>query len=246
MPFIQRFAEAAKVGFKGVEFLFPYAHSPDELAECAQKNGLEVVLHNLPAGDFAGGERGVALDPKRQGEFQEGVGQAVVYAKALGCKQLNCLVGLRDAALSEATMQKTLVDNLRFAAEILDTEGIRLLVEPLNSQDVPHFYLVHSQDALDVFDAVGHPNVYLQYDIYHMQIIEGNLARTIQNHLPRIAHMQLADNPGRHEPGTGEIHYPRLFEMIDTMGYTGWIGCEYLPQKTTLASLTWAKPYLTR
>lgn len=244
VAFPDRFAKAAAAGFKGVEFLFPYDFPAAQLAGLLQQHGLTLVLHNLPAGDFAGGERGIAVLPDRVGEFQAGVGRAIEYAKALGCKQLNCLVGKTPAGVPADTVQRTLLDNLRFAAAALDKEGIRLLVEPLNAQDVPGFHLVHTRDALAVFDAVGHPNVWLQYDIFHMQIMEGNLTRTIRDHLPRIAHLQLADNPGRHEPGTGEIHYPNLLRFIDEAGYTGWIGCEYVPAAGTEAGLGWSKTYL--
>jgi hydroxypyruvate isomerase len=172
------------------------------------------------------------------------VGRAIEYAKALGCPQLNCLVGITPAGVAPDKVHATLVDNLRFAAGALARENLRLLVEPLNSQDVAGFHLVHSADALALFDQVGHPNLWLQYDIYHMQIMEGNLTRTIRDHLPRIAHLQLADNPGRHEPGSGEIHYPNLLRFIDEAGYTGWIGCEYVPAGRTEDGLAWAKPYL--
>ena len=244
VDFMERFAKAAAAGFKGVEYLFPYPFEKEALAEQLQKHNLEQVLHNLPAGDFANGERGIAVMPDRVGEFQEGVGKAIEYAKALGCKMLNCLVGITPAGVDAGTVQKTLVDNLSFAAKALDAEGIRLLVEPLNSQDVAGFHLVHTKDALNLFDAVGHSNVWLQYDIYHMQIMEGNLARTMKDNLGRIAHMQLADNPGRHEPGTGEINYPVLFRLIDEMGYKGWIGLEYVPAGETDAGMAWAAPYL--
>ncbi len=244
VDFLQRFGKAAAAGFKGVEFLFPYDYPAAQLAELLAKHKLTLVLHNLPVGNWGAGERGVAVLPDRVGEFQTGVGRAIEYAKALGCPQLNCLVGKTPAGVKPDTVRKTLVENLHFAAAALAKEKIRLLVEPLNSQDMPGFHLVHAQDALALFDEAGHPNLWLQYDIYHMQIMEGNLTRTIRDHLPRIAHMQLADNPGRHEPGTGEIHYPNLLRFIDEAGYTGWIGCEYNPAAGTEAGLGWAKPYL--
>jgi hydroxypyruvate isomerase len=244
VDFLQRFGKAAAAGFKAVEFLFPYDYPAAQLAELLGRHKLALVLHNLPAGNWGAGERGIAVLPDRVGEFQAGVGRAIEYAKALGCPQLNCLVGKTPAGVPAGTVHKTLLDNLRFAAAALARENIRLLVEPLNAQDVPGFHLVHSRDALKLFDEVGHANLWLQYDIYHMQIMEGNLTRSIRDHLPRIAHMQLADNPGRHEPGTGEIHYPNLFRFIDEAGYAGWIGCEYVPAKGTEAGLGWSKPYL--
>ena len=227
-----------------MEFLFPYDYPAAQLAELLAQHRLTQVLHNLPAGNWGAGERGLAVLPDRVAEFQQGVGRGIEYAKALGCRQLNCLVGKTPAGVPAERVRRTLVENLRFAAAALARERIRLLVEPLNSQDVPGFHLVHSADALALFEEVGHENVWLQYDIYHMQIMEGHLTHTLRTHLPRIAHLQLADNPGRHEPGTGEIHYPNLLRFIDEAGYSGWIGCEYNPAHGTEAGLGWAKPYL--
>jgi hydroxypyruvate isomerase len=239
-----RIGKAAAAGFKAVEVQFPYELPAAQWAEELQRHKLQMVLHNLPAGNWGAGERGIAVLPERVAEFQAGVGRAIEYAKALGCSQLNCAVGKTPAGVPADKVQRTLVDNLRFAAEALAKEQIRLLVEPLNSQDIPGFHLVHSRDALAVFAEVKHPNIWLQYDIYHMQVMEGNLTRTLRDNLPRISHMQLADNPGRHEPGTGEIHFPNLLRFIDETGYTGWIGCEYVPANGTEAGLGWAKPYL--
>ncbi len=244
VEFLDRFERAANSGFKGVEFLFPYAYTKEEIAERLQKHGLEQVLHNLPVGVWDAGERGIAVLPDRVGEFQDGVGKAIEYAKALNCRQLNCLVGKTPQGLSRDKIDGTLVDNLKFAAGALEQEGIRLLVEPLNSQDIPGFHIVHSADALRIFEMVNHGNVWLQYDIYHMQIMEGNLTKTVRENIDRIAHMQLADNPGRNEPGTGEINYTNLFRFIDEAGYDGWIGCEYKPAGVTEAGLGWIEPYL--
>jgi hydroxypyruvate isomerase len=244
VDFLERFEKAARAGFKGVEFLFPYEYPAAQLAGLLAQHKLTQVLHNLPAGNWGAGERGIAVLPDRVGEFQAGVGRAIEYAKALGCPQLNCLVGKTPAGVPADTVRATLVANLRFAAKALAKERIRLLVEPLNSQDVPGFHLVHSRDALALFDEVAHENIGLQYDIFHMQIMEGNLTRTIRDNLPRIAHMQLADNPGRNEPGTGEINYANLFRFIDEAGYQGWIGCEYKPAGATEQGLGWVKPYL--
>jgi hydroxypyruvate isomerase len=239
LDFLDRFEAAAKAGFHGVEYLFPYAYLKEELAETLSRNGLVQVLHNLPAGDWAKGERGIAVLPDRVGEFQESVGKAIEYAKALGCTQLNCLVGLRPAGVPDHKLEETLVSNLRFAAEQLQTAGIRLLVEAINTRDMPGFYLCGTQQTADILAATGSDNIYLQYDIYHMQRMEGELAATLEKHLPRIAHIQLADNPGRHEPGTGEINYPFLFSHLDRLGYDGWIGCEYKPLTTTTEGLGW-------
>ena len=245
VDFLDRFEAAAKSGFKGVEYLFPYPFGKDELAERLQKHGLIQVLHNLPAGDWGAGERGIACLPDRVGEFQDGVGQAIDYALALGCKQINCLAGLCPDGVAPERVHDTLVANLKFAADKLGAAGVRLLVEPINTRDIPGFYLSGTQQALDLIDASGSDNIALQYDIYHMQVMEGDLAPTIERNLARIEHMQLADNPGRHEPGTGEINYPFLFNFIDGLGYRGWIGCEYKPASETLAGLGWMKAYLT-
>ena len=239
VDFLDRFEEAAAAGFSGVEYLFPYDWSADELKEQLDKYNLVQVLHNLPAGDWAGGERGIACLPGREGEFQDGVGKAITYAKTLGCKQLNCLAGLTPFDQSLEAVEKTLTDNLAFAAAELAKEGITLLVEPLNNKDIAGFHLVGSNQTIELIDRVGHPNIMLQYDIYHMQRMEGELSNTIKNLLDRIGHMQLADNPGRHEPGTGEINYPNLFKFIDSIGYQGWIGCEYIPAGKTHEGLTW-------
>ena len=246
VDFLERFEQASRAGFKGVEYLFPYEWGKEQLAEELAKHGLEQVLHNLPVGDWLAGERGIACLPERVGEFQDGVGLAIKYAKALRCSRLNCLVGLTPKEVPAEKVRQTLVDNLRFAATVLEKEGIRLLVEPLNNQDIPGFYLVHTRDTLQLLEEVNHANLWLQYDIYHMQVMEGNLTRTIIDNLTRIAHIQLADNPGRHEPGTGEINYPNLFRFIDEAGYDGWIGCEYKPAGVTEDGLEWLKPYLKK
>jgi len=244
VDFLDRFEAAAKAGFNGVEYLFPYPYPKEQLAEKLAKHRLTQVLHNLPAGDWAKGERGIACLPQRVGEFQDGVGKAIEYATTLGCKQVNCLAGIAPSGLAADKLQETFAANLKFAADKLKAAGIRLLIEPCNTRDIPGFYLNHSKQALAIIDQVGSDNLHLQYDIYHMQIMEGDLAPTIQRNLARIPHMQLADNPGRNEPGTGEINYPFLFQFIDRLGYAGWIGCEYKPAKTTVEGLAWVKPYL--
>ena len=246
VDFISRFERASKAGFRGVEYLFPYEWEKERLSEALDTYHLTQVLHNMPAGDWQSGERGIACLPGREGEFQDGVGLAVEYAKALQCDQLNCLVGVPSKEISIETIHKTVVDNLRFAAHKLEREGIRLLIEALNNHDVPGFYLVHTQDVLNLLSDVNHPNIWIQYDVYHMQIMEGNLTKTIQENLSRIAHIQIADNPGRHEPGTGEINFPNLFSAIDEAGYNGWIGCEYKPAGETEDGFKWIKLYLER
>ena len=239
VEFLDRFAAAAASGFKGVEYLFPYAYPTAQLAERLEHHGLEQVLHNLPAGDWAAGERGIACLPDRVGEFQDSVGRAIEYATALRCPQVNCLAGIAPRDADTGKVRATFVDNLRFAAPRFAAAGIRLLIEPINSFDMPGFYLNHTKQALDLIRDAGTDNLYVQYDIYHMQRMEGELANTIKAHLPKIAHVQLADTPGRHEPGTGEINYRYLLGFLDAIGYRGWIGCEYKPKGDTVEGLGW-------
>jgi hydroxypyruvate isomerase len=245
IPFPERFAAAAKAGFKYVEYQFPYAFgSAREIAERARGAGVEVVLHNLPGGDAAKGDRGIACLPNRVAEFREGVERAIEYARAAGCLRLNTLAGVAPEGVAKEKLRETLIENLRFAADKLKAAGLTLLTEPCNPRTIPGFFLSGSKDGIEIIDAVRAPNLLLQYDIFHMQIVEGDLARTIERLLPRIGHMQLADVPDRHEPGTGEINYGWLLAEIDRLGYQGWIGCEYLPRGDTLQGLAWAKPYL--
>ena len=239
VPFLDRFEKAAKSGFKAVEFLFPYAYPAEELKARLANNGLTLVLHNLPAGDWDAGDRGIACDPARVNEFRAGVPKAIEYATALGVPQLNCLAGKAPAGVSKEQLHETLVANLRFAAAELKKAGLRLLTEPINTFDIPGFFLHGTEQAVRLHDQVGADNLFLQHDIYHMQRMEGELAGTIKKHFSRIAHIQVADNPGRNEPGTGEINYAFLFNLLDSLGYQGWIGCEYKPATTTEAGLGW-------
>lgn len=239
VEFLDRFERAAACGFKAVEFMFPYAWQPEEIASRLKAHGLELVLHNLPPGDFGAGERGIACHPGRVEEFRRSVHEAIRYATVLGAPQLNCLAGKRLAGVSEDEMRKTLVANLRYAAAELKKVDIRLLIEPINPFDIPGFFINRTDQAVALLDDVGADNAFVQYDIYHAQRVEGELAATMARYLPRIGHMQLADNPGRHEPGSGEINYAFLFEHIDRIGYQGWVGCEYRPAGDTEAGLGW-------
>ena len=239
LPFLDRFEAAAKADFKAVEFLFPYAWPAQEIKQRLDAHGLTLVLHNLPAGNWEAGERGIACHPDRVEEFRAGVATAISYAKALGVSQLNCLAGKAPADVSETVLRETLVANLRFAAAELKQAGLRLLIEPINTFDIPGFYLTGTAQAVALLDEVGADNAFVQFDIYHAQRMEGELAATMQKQLARIGHIQLADNPGRNEPGTGEINYPFLFAHLDRIGYDGWIGCEYKPATTTQAGLGW-------
>ena len=241
LPFMDRFEKASSSGFKAVEFLFPYAYSAQEIYQKLVQNKLVVVLHKLPAGDWDAGERGIACLPDRVEEFQAGVTKAIDYAKVLGVNQLNCLAGKMPNGVDADSLRKTLVANLRYAAAELKKANIKLLIEPINTFDIPGFYLSKTHQALDILDEVGSDNLFIQYDIYHAQRMEGELCKTVEANLSKIAHIQLADNPGRNEPGTGEINYMHLFAFIDSIGYQGWIGCEYKPASNTEAGLGWMK-----
>lgn len=244
LEFLDRFEAAASAGFQGVEYLFPYGFEKEELVEQLRKHELTQVLYNLPAGNWGASDRGIGCHPDRVDEFREGVDQAIEYAKTLGCERINCLAGIAPDGIDAETLHETFVTNLRFAAEKLAEAGVRLLIEPINLRDIPGFYLNHSEQALSIIKEVDSDNLGLQYDIYHMQIMEGDLAQTIERHLERIGHVQIADNPGRHEPGTGEINFPFLFQWLDRLEYSGWVGCEYKPRTTTVEGLGWVKPYL--
>lgn len=244
-PFLDRFVAARADGFEAVEFMFPYAFPKEQVAAALRDNGLRLVLHNLPAGDWDAGERGIACHPGREQEFQDGVGRAVAYATSLGCPQLNCLLGIPPNGAKADRVRQTVVENLQYAAKTLDEAGIRLLIEPVNGFDIPGFWLQRADQAVSVMDEVGSDNVFLQYDLYHQQRISGELLATWRRLRDRIAHIQVADNPGRGEPGTGEIDYAFLFAQLDREGYEGWIGCEYKPSGAgTSQGLGWIRPYL--
>jgi len=246
VPFLDRFERAAKAGFEAVEFLFPYAFEAAQIKQRLDDNGLKLVLHNLPAGDWDAGERGIGCLPERVDEFRSGVARALDYAQVLGVHQLNCLAGKAPAGVDDKRLRATLVANLSYAAAALKAAGLKLLIEPINTNDIPGFYLNRTHQAVGILDEVGADNAFIQYDIYHAQRMEGELAATVQKYLPRIGHIQLADNPGRNEPGTGEIHYPFLFAHLDRIGYAGWIGCEYKPATTTEAGLGWLRQTAAR
>jgi hydroxypyruvate isomerase len=246
VDFLDRFGAAAGAGFRGVEFLFPYAYEAPVLKGRLREHGLTQVLHNLPAGDWAAGERGIACLPDRVEEFEAGVGKAIAYATALECNRVNCLAGILPKTVDPGAARETFVRNLRYAAPRFEAAGITLLIEPINTRDMPGFFLSSTRQALDVIDDVASKNLSVQYDIYHMQTMGEDVAATIEEHLSQIAHLQLADVPGRHEPGTGDIDFGTLLTHIDRIGYTGWIGCEYIPKTTTVDGLGWAAPYLAK
>jgi len=243
LPFLDRFAAARAAGFRAVEYLFPYEFPKEEVAARLRGEGLKQVLHNLPAGDWAAGERGIACHPNRVDEFRAGVERAILYANALDCGQLNCLAGKLPPGVSRERARETLVANLHHAAGRLREAGIRLLVEPINSYDIPGFFLTRTEQAIGLIEEVASDNLFVQYDIYHAQRMEGELAATLQRYLANIGHIQLADNPGRNEPGTGEINFAWLLRHLDALGWKGYIGCEYRPRSTTLEGLGWMKEF---
>jgi len=241
--FLDRFAAARACGFGYVEYLFPYAWPAELLRQKLDENGLTQVLFNLPPGNWEAGDRGLACDPARRDEFRAGVDQAQRYAQVLGVHQLNCLAGLAQS-IEPVQAWDTLVGNLAYAAEQLAKHNLRLLIEPINSRvDVPGYLVDTLEKALRVLREVNHPNLKIQFDLYHMQIMQGDLIRSIERHLPDIGHIQFADNPGRHEPGTGEINFSTIFRRLDELGYDGWVSAEYRPSTRTEESLVWLRSF---
>jgi len=243
-PFPERFAAAARAGFTAVEIQSPYRWDARELAERAKGAGVEVVQINLPAGDHDKGDRGIACIPARAGEFRDGIAKALAYAVALGCRQMNCLAGIASDGLPEAALRETFVGNLRFAAAELARSGMTLLVEPINTRTVPGFWLNRSAQALELIAEAGAPNLRLQFDCFHVQTMEGDVAAALERAIDRIGHIQVADVPGRHEPGTGAIDFAPLFERIDGLGYAGWIGAEYVPSTVTEDTFGWVRRWV--
>jgi hydroxypyruvate isomerase len=245
LPLLDRFDAAAAAGFKAVECVDPFSETAEAIAERLDRNDLEFALFNMPPGDWGKGDRGYAADPDRVVEFARSIETTRAYALATGCRTVHLMAGKVPTGANRPVWRKTLENNIRLAADSLIRDGLTLVLEPINSRvDIPGYYYDTSRAALDIIAAVDRPNVKLLYDVYHMQIMEGDLARTIEQYLPQIGHIQIADNPGRHEPGTGEIAYPWLLERLDTLGYGGWIGCEYQPSGDTIDSFAWAEPYL--
>lgn len=242
--FLDRFDAAAAAGFRHVEYQFPYEFDKKAVAQRARQAGVEIVLHNLPSGDASKGDRGLGCLPERRAEFRAGVARAIEYALAAGCPRLNCLAGVPPEGAPKERHHATLVENVAYAAGELAKAGLSLMIEAINTRSVPGFFLKGSAQAVAILDEAGAPNAFLQYDLFHMQIMEGDLARTIEALLPRIGHLQIADVPGRHEPGTGEINFAFLLDHVDRIGYKGAVGCEYNPRGDTLSSLAWAAPYL--
>jgi hydroxypyruvate isomerase len=243
VPFLDRFALAAKAGFKGVEFLFPYEHPAAEIAARLKDNGLQQVLFNAPAGDFGKGERGMAAIPGKQTAFRESIKLALEYATALACPRLHIMAGLKPEGIAHDTLTAVYGANLAYAADECAKVGVKPIIEPINHRDIPGFFLNTTDQAAAIIAAIGPEKLGLQFDLYHCQITEGDVVKRVEKHLPLIAHMQVADTPGRHEPGTGEVNWPFVFKTIDALGFRGWIGCEYRPAGETLAGLSWFAPY---
>lgn len=242
--FLDRFAAAAADGFPAVEYVGPYDHPPEVVADTLAANGLVQALFNLPAGDWDAGERGIGCLPDRVEEFRASVDTAIRYGQALGCTRINCLAGLVPAGVGADTLEATLVGNLKYAAPRLADAGIRLLLEPINQRDMPGFYVSTTDHWERLAEAVGSENFHLQYDIYHTQVMQGDLIPTYARLRERIAHVQIADNPGRNEPGTGEINYAFVLAELDRLGYDGYVGCEYKPRSgDTTAGLGWMAPW---
>ncbi len=243
LPFLDRFAAAAEAGFRAVEYPIPYQHSGAVLAARLKDAGLVQALFNTPAGDPAAGERGLACLPDRVDEFRAGITTAIAYAERLDCRRVHVIAGLADPRADPAALAATYRDNLVYAADAFGSHGITALIEPINQRDVPGFYLRDSGHALAVIGEVGRANLALQYDVYHAQISEGDLTKTIRAAFDQIGHIQIANPPDRHEPDDGEINYPYIFRLLDRLGFDGWIGCEYRPRRGTLEGLTWAAEY---
>jgi hydroxypyruvate isomerase len=242
--FLERFAAARKAGFRAVEYQYPYELEPGEVARAAREAGVQVVLHNVPRGDAQRGEHGNACLPGREQAFRDALERALEYARATACPQLHCLAGVVPAHADRKELHATYVANLRHAAARLKREGMKLLIEPLSERTAKNYFLGGSAQAVAVLEELGADNAFLQYDFFHMQMLEGNLAAKAERLLPRIGHMQVADAPGRHEPGSGEINFDFLLKHVDAIGYAGWIGCEYNPVGGTVEGLKWARPYL--
>jgi len=245
-PFLDRYAAAARDGFSGVEFLFPYEFAAAELKSRLEEHGLTQALFNAPPGDWAAGERGIASLPGREGEFERGFDQALEYAAALGNRSLHVMAGLIRPEQDRAAHREAYLKNLAAAARAAASAGITVVIEPINTRDIPGFFLNRQDEAQAVCAEVGAENLKVQFDIYHCQIVEGDIAMKLQRDMAGIGHIQIAGVPDRHEPDLGELNYPYLFERIDSLGYAGWIGCEYRPKAGTSAGLGWARPYLAK
>jgi len=256
VPFLERFEAAARAGFRGVEFQVPYDFAPDELRRRLDDHGFEMVLFDAPMGDWNAGDRGMTCVPGREAEFRASLDRVVEYGTALRCQTVHVMAGVVGPGMDYAQCERTYVGNLRHAAAFLEPHGIRVVIEPINkkmgivangpsytTQGMHGYFLNHTTQARAILEAVAHPNLSLHLDCYHMQVLEGHLADTLRENIHLVRHIQIAGVPGRHEPDVGEIHYPFLFDLLDELGYAGWVGCEYRPKGDTLAGLGWARRY---
>jgi hydroxypyruvate isomerase len=244
LPFMERFDACARDGFTAVEFLFPYAFPAEAIAAALRRNGLQQVLFNGPPGDFDKGERGIASLPGREAEFRAGIEQAIDYLGALGCRQLHVMAGLVHDEAQRSSQRQRYLDNVAWAARRLAEVGVTALIEPINTRDIPGYLLNTQADAHDVVAHVGLPGLSVQMDLYHCQIVEGDVASKIRKYAGRFAHVQIAGVPDRNEPDLGEVHYPYLFGVLDAVGCDGWVGCEYRPRAGTSAGLGWIRPWV--
>ncbi|MCS3507657.1 2-oxo-tetronate isomerase [Achromobacter sp. JUb104] len=244
--FLDRFQAAASDGFQGVEFLFPYDFAAADIRARLQDNGLTQALFNAPPGDWAAGERGIASLPGREDEFQRGLDQALGYAAQLGNRSLHVMAGLIRPEQDRAAHRAVYVRNLARAASAAASAGITVVIEPINTRDIPGFFLNRQDEAQAICAEVGAANLKVQFDCYHCQIVEGDIAVKLERDMAGIGHIQIAGVPDRHEPNLGELNYPYLFDRIDALGYAGWVGCEYRPKAGTRAGLGWAQAYLAK
>ena len=244
-PFLERFAAAARDGFQAVEYLFPYEHPAAELAQRLQDNGLQQVLFNAPPGDWAGGERGMACLPGRTDELRAAVQRALEYAAVLQCPRVHLMAGLVPTGADRARLRETYVENVAWAAEQAARQGVQILLEPINTRDIPGFFLNRQDEAHAIVAEVGAPNLKVQMDLYHCQIVEGDVSMKVRQFIPngRVGHIQIAGVPQRHEPDLGELNYPFIFDVLDEVGFDGWIGCEYRPRAGTSEGLGWLRAY---
>ena len=243
LPFEQRFDAAAKAGFRGVEFLFPYAYAPEDIAKFIKDAGVTLALHNLPPGDWEAGERGLAGVLGRQSDFRASLDTALLYCAATGLKQLHIMAGCTSQT-DRAKAWDLYLENLSIAAKLFAPEGITALIEPINSKDMPGYLLNHVSDAQSAIRAVNAPNLKLQFDCYHAQIMGGDALGSLKSSFADIAHIQIASVPDRHEPDHGDCNYSAIFAALETRGYQGWIGCEYHPEGATLEGLDWFTDYI--
>ncbi|BCL69556.1 hydroxypyruvate isomerase [Vibrio nigripulchritudo] len=243
VDFLDRFGLAKHAGFKAVEFLFPYEYEARDIADKLKENDLELALFNLPPGNWKSGDRGIAALPDRESEFRESIEIALGYAQALNCKKVHAMAGIVESCFSREQHVSTFIKNIRFAADAFATQGIEVMLEPLNSRDVHGYFISQQQEAIELIHQIDRPNVKLQFDFYHAQIMDGDITRLLRKCGNYIGHVQVASVPDRHEPDLGELNFPYLFDVLENIGYKDWIGCEYRPKTSTNEGLGWMRRY---